>query len=98
MSEKGLQYRTLNPLRSAISAYHVHIDGKSVGKHPKVGGLLAGILPLFTNIRTHLCDNLSLTDADLTCTSQKLKFPIKDFFSKCEQIRIIENFIFCPVL
>ena len=28
--DKGLQYRTLNSLRSAISAYHVHIDGKSV--------------------------------------------------------------------
>ena len=41
--DKGLQYRTLNCLRSAISAYHVHIDGKSVGKHPKVCALLAGI-------------------------------------------------------
>ena len=38
-----LQYRTLNCLRSAISAYHVHIDGKSVGKHPKVCALLTGI-------------------------------------------------------
>ena len=41
--DKGLQYRTLNCLRSAISAHHVHIDGKSVGKHPKVCALLAGI-------------------------------------------------------
>ena len=41
--DKGLQYRTLNCLRSAISAYHVHIDGKSVGKHSKVCALLAGI-------------------------------------------------------
>ena len=41
--DKGLQYRTLNCLRSAISAYHVHIDGKSVGKHPKVCALLTGI-------------------------------------------------------
>ena len=41
--DKGLQYRTLNCLSSAISAYHVHIDGKSVGKHAKVCALLAGI-------------------------------------------------------
>ena len=41
--DKGLQYRTLNSLRSAISAYHAHIDGKSVGGHPKVRTLLAGI-------------------------------------------------------
>ena len=40
---KGLQYRTLNCLKSDISACHVRIDGKSVGKHPKVSALLAGI-------------------------------------------------------
>ena len=33
--DKGLQYRTLNCLRSAISAYHVHIDGKSMGSIQK---------------------------------------------------------------
>ena len=44
-------------------------------------------------------------------TAQKMKFSIKDFFSKCDQIRwklriwshllkkaLIENFIFCVVL
>ena len=40
---KWLQYRTLNCSRSAISAYHVDIDGKSVGKHPKICALIAGI-------------------------------------------------------
>ena len=43
-------------------------------------------------------------------TAQKMKFPIKDFFSKCDQIRrklriwshllkksLIENFIFCVI-
>ena len=47
----------------------------------------------------------------LKYTIQKMKFPIKDFFSKCDQIRsflriwshllkksLMENFIFCPVL
>ena len=45
------------------------------------------------------------------CTAQKMKFCIKDFFSKCEQIRsflricshllkksLMQNFIFCAVL
>ena len=48
-----------------------------------------------------------LADTD---TAQKMKFPIKDFFSKCGQIRsflriwshllkksLMENFIFCAV-
>ena len=43
-------------------------------------------------------------------TAQKMKFPIKDFFSKCDQIRrklqiwssllkksLMENFIFCAM-
>ena len=42
------------------------------------------------------------------CTARKMKFPTKDFFSRCDQIRsflriwshflnksLIENFIFC---
>ena len=27
-----------------------------------------------------------------------MKFSIKDFFSKCDQIRRMENFIFCAVI
>ena len=81
--DKGLQYRTLSCLRSVISAYYVHINGKSVGKHPKVCALLAGIFnqrppqPIYVfiwnveivlqYIRTHSYDNSSLNDADLTC-------------------------------
>ena len=79
--DKGLQHRTLNCLRSVISAYHVHIDGKSVENHSKVCALLAGIFnqrPLqpryifiwdmeivLQYIRTHW--NSSLNGADLTC-------------------------------
>ena len=46
-----------------------------------------------------------------SCIAQKMKFSIKDFFSKCDQIRsflriwspllkksLMENFIFCAVL
>ena len=50
-------------------------------------------------------------NASKLCTAQKMKFSIKDFLSKCDQIRrklriwshllkksLIENFIFCAVL
>ena len=81
--DKGLQYRTLNCLRSAISAHHVHIDGKSVGKHPKVCALLADIFNqrppqprhvfiwdveiVLQYIRTHWYGSSSLNDVELTC-------------------------------
>ena len=73
----------MNSLRSAISSYHVHIDGKSMGKHPKACALLEGIFNqrhqqpryvfvwdveiVYQYIRTHWYDNLSLTAAILTC-------------------------------
>ena len=71
----------MNSLRSAISAYHVHIDGKSVGKHPKVCALLTvnpqpsqlkcvfiwDVEILLQYIKTHWYDNSSHTDANLTC-------------------------------
>ena len=73
----------MNSLRSTISAYHVHIDGKSVEKQQKVFALLAGIFnqrppqPRFVviwdveivlqYIRTDWYDNSSLNDADLSC-------------------------------
>ena len=90
--DKGLQYRTMNFLRSSISAYHVHIDGKSVGKHPKVCALLASIFIqrppppryVFTwdleivlrYIRTHYYDSPSLTDANLIC-NLSIEFMVK---------------------
>ena len=30
-------------------------------------------------------------------TAQELKFSIKEFFSKCDQIQKLQNFIFCAV-
>ena len=39
----GFAYRTINNYRSAISAYHEYIDGKPIGKHPKVCTLVAGV-------------------------------------------------------
>ena len=38
--EKGLQHRTINSHRSAISAYRNYVDGKSFGEHPRVCALL----------------------------------------------------------
>ena len=35
--------------------------------------------------------------SNATTTSQKMKFSNKDFFSKCDQIRIMENLIFYAV-
>ena len=41
--DEGLQYRTVNAHRSAISAYHNFINGEPIGKHPKICALLTGI-------------------------------------------------------
>ena len=41
---KGLAYRSINVLRSAISSTHPKIDGYSIGQHPYVSRLLRGVL------------------------------------------------------
>ena len=41
--KQGLQYRTINNHRSAISAFHEQIQGKRVGEHPRMCALLAEI-------------------------------------------------------
>ena len=41
--EEGLEYNTIAGYRSALSAYHEPIDGLSVGSHPLVSKLIAGI-------------------------------------------------------
>ena len=41
--DTGLQYRTINTLRSAISTTHPDIEGSSVGSHPMVSRLLGGM-------------------------------------------------------
>ena len=40
---KGLKYRTIGVHRSAISAYHIPVEGIAVGKHPKVCSLMMGV-------------------------------------------------------
>ena len=40
---EGLEYRTINGYRSAISAYHEEAKGIPIGQHPKVCQLLSGV-------------------------------------------------------
>ena len=44
--KEKLAYRTIGVTRSAISAFHVPIDGMSVGKHPRVSSLMKGVANL----------------------------------------------------
>ena len=41
--KEGLQYRTINTIRSAVSSTHDHIEGAPIGKHPLVSRLFRGI-------------------------------------------------------
>ena len=62
----------------------------------------------YLSMRHHLAGTQSFA---LVFTAPKMKFSIKDFFSKCDQIRcflrirshlmkksVMENFIFCAVI
>ena len=40
---KGLEYKTINSLRSAISMTHLPVDGICVGSHPFISRLMKGI-------------------------------------------------------
>ena len=54
---EGLEYKTINGYRSAISDYHEKTEGVSIGQHPKVCQLLPGVFnkrppqPKYTVIR-----------------------------------------------
>ena len=79
--QEGYQYRTINSHRSAISAYHPHIDGRPVGEHPKLCDLLAGAFnqrppqPRYTFIwdvdvvlkfiKSNMGNDLDLSEGDL---------------------------------
>ena len=41
--DRGLEYRTLNVYRSAISALHPSVDGTPVGAHPLIKRLMSGV-------------------------------------------------------
>ena len=41
--DKGLQYRTINTYRSAISMTHLPLDGSLIGSHPLVSRFMKGV-------------------------------------------------------
>ena len=41
---EGLEYRTINGYRSAVSAYHEKTEGIPIGQHPKACQPLSGVL------------------------------------------------------
>lgn len=65
--ESGLKYRTINLHRSAISAYHVSVDGYAIGRHPKVCSLLKGVF----NCRTPQPKYSFIWDVDVVLTYLK---------------------------
>ena len=78
--KKSLQYRTIISHRSAISAYHNYVDGKLVGKHPRVCALLTGVFNqrpprhafvwdveiVLVYLKTNMPVNSQFSDKDLT--------------------------------
>ena len=43
MFDEGREHSTINGARSAISAYHVHVNNKPVGEHPLICSLIKGV-------------------------------------------------------
>lgn len=46
MFEKGYQQRSINAYRSAIASAHDRVDGASIGQHPTISRLMAGVANL----------------------------------------------------
>ena len=82
--------------------YNLYINQKKIRQFPKY----------YQEILSKWSSNLSVPPetSSTTATAHKMKFSIKDFFSKCDQIRsflriwshllrksLMENFIFCAV-
>ena len=51
---KGLQYRTINSNRSAVSITHLPIDNVCVGAHPLVSRLIKGTFNLCPAVQKYL--------------------------------------------
>ena len=41
--QEGLEHRTINSIRSAVSMTHCHVEGVPIGQHPLVSRLLKGV-------------------------------------------------------
>ena len=80
--DKNFEWRTMNNYRSAISAYHIAVEGKPVGQHPLICALLLGIFiakppqpryvfiwdveVVLNYVKNNWSDNNSLSLMDLT--------------------------------
>ena len=84
----------------------------AISKQPQLNMVICPILECSHHITTSqfICIASPLTDI-ATFTAQEMKFSIKDFFSKCDQIHsflriwshllkksLMETFIFCAVI
>ena len=63
--QNGLQNKTINNNRSAISAFHNQIQGKPVGDHPRIYSLAAGIFNRTST--TKVLFYLEYSDGDWFC-------------------------------
>ena len=41
--EEGIEHRMVNPIRSAVSMTHCHVEGVPIGQHPLVTRLIKGV-------------------------------------------------------
>ncbi len=88
--DRGLEYRTLNVYRSALSAFHPNIGDTPVGSHPMIKRLMAGVfngrppMPRYTDTWdankvlehcTSMAENRDLTLKQLTIKTAILVAP-----------------------
>ncbi|XP_035659716.1 uncharacterized protein LOC118404611 isoform X2 [Branchiostoma floridae] len=52
--DKGLQYRTINVYRSAISSTHLNVEGRPIGAHPLVSRFMKGVFELRPPVPKHV--------------------------------------------
>ena len=76
--EDGLQYSTINGYRSAISSIHPLMEGHSVGKHPIITKIMAGVF----NERPPTPKYNHTWDVNTCSITSKLKKPMTNFPSK----------------
>ena len=102
--KEGLEYSTINSHRSAISAYHCHVDSIPVGQHPQICSLLTGVFnlkppqPKYTfiwDVQKVLTDMNSLPENEhlsVLLLSQKLATLLAlTAASRCSEICILDT-------
>ena len=92
--DEGLQYRTVNAHWSAISAYHNFINGKPIGKHPKVCAILTGIF----NKRPPQPRYTFISDVDVVLTYIKNNMFVNSQLSEKNYVRAQSACNIFPIL